>query len=147
MKRSPLKRTTPLTSKSPMVRKRRKGDRPELRTRWLKTQHRCMACWMPKFLNLPLFVHHILQAAKRIDNEANFFALCRNCHGRYHGERIFVGDSLTRLWPALTLAQILGLKAEQDPTALAWLAQHATRQLPEPEPIGAEFLALRRRWA
>lgn len=152
MKRTPLKRTR-------LVRKPRRGDRPDVRAEWAASQiQRCAVCWAPgrkdRSTGGILQLHHMLGGARRIDDARNFLLLCFKwndgacrCHDLFHGERIRRNDG--EYWPQLTLGHLLGVKRECDPQNfdLDWLQEiSGRRRLPDIEPLPDAFLKERMRW-
>ena len=84
MKRTPLTRNTPL-KRTRMKRKRRKGDKPSVRMKYLQEHSCCAVCgegW--RTFDNWLEVHHIVGAAGRKDCLENLLTLCRFCHDKYH---------------------------------------------------------------
>lgn len=149
MKRTPLKRTR-------LVRKPRRGDRPDVRSEWAFSQaQRCAVCWAPGFLRgVDLHKHHLLGGSRRIDDPRNLLFLCMQwgdgacrCHDLLHGERIRRADGT--LWPNLTLGMLLGVKKECDSANfdLEWLQETlGRRRLPDIEPLPVCFQLERMRW-
>lgn len=104
MKHTELKRTTPLKRTPMKKRKRRKGDKPEIRHAYLETHSCCAVCWCGwrEFDNW-LEVHHIVGGSGRLDARANLLTLCRSCHEHYHSGF------------CLTPGHLLTAKRESDP--------------------------------
>lgn len=95
----------------------------------------CWACGKGDSWGHHFEVAHILGAAHRTDHEWNLAWLGHSCHASNHGRRVIVnghGPAVEKL----TLANMLFLKALNDPENYdlpALLALHQ-RPLPDPEP-------------
>jgi len=155
MKRSPLNRITPL-KRTPLFRRVRRNDKPEVRANWAASQvQRCACCWAPfNGTSIVAHRHHLLGASRREDDPRNLLLLCfqwaeyrPRCHDLYHGANIRREDGT--LWPQLTTGMCLVLKAESDPENYdpEWLQDlMGKRLLPEIEPLPEEFIRERERW-
>lgn len=139
LRRTNLKRTTPLQRK-PMKRKRRKGDDLNARLAYFQEHDSCGICWRRwSEFGANNQTHHIVGGSGRKDVRANLFTICEEHHDLYH--RGF----------GLTPGMILSAKMEQDPDGYdeAVILNLLGRQsLPErwlPVPIPEQFLKLRER--
>lgn len=123
-----------------MKRKRRKGDKPEVRIGYLQEHSTCAVClagWR-EFGNW-LEVHHIVGGSGRADLYQNLLTLCRSCHDEYHrGGR-------------LTPGMLLTAKLESNPEGYdesVILKLLGRKELPErwqPVPIPQAFIEMRER--
>lgn len=130
--KSTLKRSKPL-KRSPMKRKRRRGDKPEVRYEFMSERQSCAICWARSGqFGVVLHCHHLVPGNGRVDVRANFLTLCDRCHRHLHdgGE---VGHDGKRLAP-LTPGHTLLAKAESDAEGYdieAILGLLARRAMPE----------------
>lgn len=84
MKRSQLNRTTPM-KRTRMKRKRRKGDKPEVRYEYMEQHQACSLTWRRAGqVGVALDPHHLVGAAGREDDPRNLLSLCREAHDHYH---------------------------------------------------------------
>lgn len=103
LRRTNMKRNTPL-KRTPMKRKRRKGDEPEIRHAYIELHSTCAVChagW--KEFDNWLEVHHLAGGWGRKDEVGNLLTLCRDCHERYHRGS------------GLTAGNLLAAKRDSDP--------------------------------
>jgi len=135
-----------------IARRRKKRPDPEYRDFLVLTEWPC--CWAcgrtgerrhkPSWWHAPWFIQraHIV-ASPRVESPLAIVLLCPSCHhGHCHGER-YAAEQDT---PALTVANLLWLKAAFDPSRLdlEFLQRHSVQILPEPEPLSAWYDA---QWA
>ncbi len=130
-RRTTLNRKTQL-KRTPMKRKRRRNDQPEVRLEYLAEHSTCAVCWSGwRAFDNWLEVHHIAGGAGRKDVVENLLTLCRGCHDEYHR-----GTSLT---PGM----LLTAKRESDPehySEAVILQLLGRKSLPErwqPQPLPA----------
>ena len=80
----PLKRTGPL-KRSRMKRKRRKGDKPEVRYEYQCLHQACAVTWARAGqFAVVLDPHHLVSGNGRRDDPRNLLVLVRECHDHYH---------------------------------------------------------------
>lgn len=84
MKRTPLTRKTQL-KKTRMKRKRRKGDKPEVRYEFASQHQSCALTWARAGqFAVVLDPHHLVAGAGRRDDPRNLLVLSRESHDHYH---------------------------------------------------------------
>lgn len=90
--------------RTPMKRKRRKGDNVELRIAYLDRHSNCAICG-ERWLTFGNWIecHHLVGGSGRIDRMENFLTLCNDCHTEYHRGKL------------LTPGMLLTAKMQQDP--------------------------------
>ncbi len=161
MKRTPLKRKTPL-ARTEWVRKPpknpKKGNtshvkRPkpkknaELYARWCDDHDFCQCCGIAKelasFMRFPgLSTHHICKAG-RVHHPANLIRLCARCHDLAEGldTPMWLPDGSKWYPPKLRTTHMMWLKRSREPKEYdeAVLRKLHMRPLPELEPVPGVF--------
>ena len=102
------------------------------RLEWASQWPRCWACNGNDWPGVQ--THHIIGAAARSNELANYSRLCGFCHGAAHGERIVGRGGKVR--GRLTLSNVLWLKRYHDAASYdaARLTQLKGETLPTPTP-------------
>lgn len=112
LRRTNLKRNTPL-KRSPMKRKRRKGDKPEVRYAYAEIHQSCALTWARSGrFAVVLDPHHLVAGNGRRDNVRNLLMLSRESHDHYHFGGWLGGDGKQR--EALTPGHLMWCKRECD---------------------------------
>lgn len=84
IRRTELKRTTPL-NRTPMKRKRRKNDKPEVRYEYAARHQSCALTWARAGqFAVVLDPHHLVGASGRRDDVRNLLVLSRESHNHFH---------------------------------------------------------------